>query len=353
VRCVRLRGPIRCCHDPTTRRFKEGKGSDGRVTVLVLDEMDLLVTRTQQLLYNLFEWPTHGGSRLVILGIANTLDLPERLLPKIKSRLGANRVTFQPYTFAQVGLHSGRVTWRRRCLTWRRLIGPSGMCALMWTNQVLPRPYDALKKIVYARLNDAGIKIASGERESFESMAIEMAARKVAAVSGDARRVLELCRRGAENAEARVAARNTAEEADRKAAAAAGASSSSAGAGGFFGAGAAGGSTGGAGGAKARPLDSVTMKDITAAQTRMFETPFIRLLEASETVLPIKSNRSTCQVKPFCPSSQTVLPISQTVLPIKSNRSTFQMQLVPLLGGGVAARAHLPRRAHHGGAVVR
>ena len=28
------------------------------VTVLVIDEMDLLVTRTQQLLYNLFDWPT-------------------------------------------------------------------------------------------------------------------------------------------------------------------------------------------------------------------------------------------------------------------------------------------------------
>jgi hypothetical protein len=38
-------------------------------------------------------------------------------------------------------LHSGRVTWRRWCLTWRRLIGPSDMCVLTWTNQVLPRPY--------------------------------------------------------------------------------------------------------------------------------------------------------------------------------------------------------------------
>ena len=74
-------------NDVLDRRFKEGRGSDGRVTVLVIDEMDLLVTRTQQLLYNLFDWPTHRAARLVILGIANTLDLPERLLPKILSRL--------------------------------------------------------------------------------------------------------------------------------------------------------------------------------------------------------------------------------------------------------------------------
>lgn len=35
------------------------------------------------MLYNLFEWPTRPGARLAIIGIANTLDLPERLLPRI------------------------------------------------------------------------------------------------------------------------------------------------------------------------------------------------------------------------------------------------------------------------------
>lgn len=224
------------------RRFKEGKGSDGRVTVLVVDEMDLLVTRTQQLLYNLFEWPTHHASRLVILGIANTLDLPERLLPKILSRLGANRVTFQPYTA------------------------------------------DQLKKIVYARLADAGIEIATGARESFESTAIEMASRKVAAVSGDARRVLELCRRGAELAEARIAARKAAEEKSKEDGKAAGLETGAEASAGdvFFG---ARSSAAGVIGARPRvPLrspDSVTMKDIQTAQGEMFQTPFIRLLEAA------------------------------------------------------------------------
>jgi hypothetical protein len=62
--------PNRAC-EVLDCRFKEGKGSDGRVTVLVVDEMDLLVTKSQQLLYNLFDWPTHRAARLVILGIAN------------------------------------------------------------------------------------------------------------------------------------------------------------------------------------------------------------------------------------------------------------------------------------------
>ena len=42
-----------------------------------------------QVLYNLFEWPTKPRSRLAVIGVANTMDLPERLLPRIASRLGS------------------------------------------------------------------------------------------------------------------------------------------------------------------------------------------------------------------------------------------------------------------------
>lgn len=37
----------------------------------------------QTVLYNLFEWPGRKGSRLSIIGVANTMDLPERLHPRI------------------------------------------------------------------------------------------------------------------------------------------------------------------------------------------------------------------------------------------------------------------------------
>lgn len=49
------------------------------------------------MLYNLCEWPTRAGARLAVIGIANTLDLPERLAPRVASRLGGRRVVFQPY----------------------------------------------------------------------------------------------------------------------------------------------------------------------------------------------------------------------------------------------------------------
>ena len=55
-----------------------------------------------QLLYNLFEWPLRPGSRLALIAVANTMDLPERLLPRIASRLGGRRLVFQPYNRPQL-----------------------------------------------------------------------------------------------------------------------------------------------------------------------------------------------------------------------------------------------------------
>lgn len=53
------------------------------MTVLLVDEIDMLMTRDQSVLYSLFSWPHYPGARLAVIGIANTLDLPQRLLPKI------------------------------------------------------------------------------------------------------------------------------------------------------------------------------------------------------------------------------------------------------------------------------
>lgn len=61
-----------------------GVRSCGRLmTVLLVDEIDMLMTRDQSVLYNVFSWPHLPGARLAVIGIANTLDLPQRLLPKI------------------------------------------------------------------------------------------------------------------------------------------------------------------------------------------------------------------------------------------------------------------------------
>ncbi|XP_009086975.2 origin recognition complex subunit 1 [Serinus canaria] len=123
-------------------------GPKRKTTVLIVDELDLLWTRKQNVMYNLFDWPTQKHSKLIILAIANTMDLPERIMMnRVASRLGLTRMSFQPYTYKQ------------------------------------------LQQIVSSRLK--GVK-------AFEEDAVQLVSRKVAALSGDARRCLDICRRATE-----------------------------------------------------------------------------------------------------------------------------------------------------------
>ena len=56
--------------------------------VLLLDEVDEIASRHISVLYNLLEWPRQPSSRLIVVGIANTMDLLERMLPRLVSRAG-------------------------------------------------------------------------------------------------------------------------------------------------------------------------------------------------------------------------------------------------------------------------
>ena len=57
--------------------------------MLVVDEVDCLVSAKQRVLYTLFDWPFHPSSRLVLIAIANTIDLPEKILnSRCASRIG-------------------------------------------------------------------------------------------------------------------------------------------------------------------------------------------------------------------------------------------------------------------------
>lgn len=121
--------------------------------VVLMDELDQLVTRNQGVMYNFFNWPQLRHSRLIVLAVANTMDLPERTLSnKISSRLGLTRITFPGYNHSQ------------------------------------------LMTIIESRLEGVGRVIVGSD-------AMQFASRKVAAVSGDARRALDICRRAVEIAE--------------------------------------------------------------------------------------------------------------------------------------------------------
>ncbi|CAK7232889.1 Origin recognition complex, subunit 1 [Sporothrix bragantina] len=133
--------------------------------VVLMDELDQLVTKNQGVMYNFFNWPGLRHSRLIVLAVANTMDLPERTLSnKISSRLGLTRITFPGYNHEQ------------------------------------------LMKIIQSRLE--GVPGATVDPD-----AIQFASRKVAAVSGDARRALDICRRAVELAEAESQQQQQREEA--------------------------------------------------------------------------------------------------------------------------------------------
>ncbi|TBU44332.1 P-loop containing nucleoside triphosphate hydrolase protein [Dichomitus squalens] len=128
--------------------------------VVLMDELDQLMTTKQDVVYNFFNWPTLAGSKLVVLAVANTMDLPERVMTgRVRSRLGMVRINFQPYTTPQ------------------------------------------LESIVKARLlasKTAHPPLPPNTPDVLAPDALKFAAMKVASISGDARRVLDICRRTVE-----------------------------------------------------------------------------------------------------------------------------------------------------------
>lgn len=131
------------------QEFKSPKNKNRQPIVVLMDELDQLVTKNQNVMYNFFNWPSLPESQLIVIAISNTMDLPERILTnKISSRMGLTRITFEGYK------------------------------------------YEQLIQIITARLNKYG--------HIFQPEAIELASRKVASVNGDARRALDFCRRAVE-----------------------------------------------------------------------------------------------------------------------------------------------------------
>merc|ERR1719224_195734 len=84
-----------------TEMFKTRRAEDP-VVVLLIDEVDCLVTPTQSVLYKVFDWLGMPNARLVLTAISNTMDLPERLLPRVASRFHIERVDFSPYSRSQL-----------------------------------------------------------------------------------------------------------------------------------------------------------------------------------------------------------------------------------------------------------
>lgn len=68
-----------------------------KMLIILVDELEMLLTKDQQVLYSFFEWAQLETSQFAIVAIANMLDLPERVHQKLNSRMGTNRIIFNSY----------------------------------------------------------------------------------------------------------------------------------------------------------------------------------------------------------------------------------------------------------------
>lgn len=111
---------------------------------LILDELDFLISRDQTILYALFELPKLcKGSSIVIVGISNAIDLPERLLPWLRAG-GCMPVLIPFHSYSS----------------------------------------DVLEKILRQRVINQAV----------DCPALKLCAKKVASTTGDARLALDVCR---------------------------------------------------------------------------------------------------------------------------------------------------------------
>lgn len=124
--------------------------------IITLDEIDHILSLDLEFLYALFTWSMSPTSRLLLIGIANALDLTDRLLPRLKARnLKPNLLPFLPYTAAQI---------KAVLITRLKSLVPASSA----TPEFIPFLHPA---------------------------ALELCSRKVAAQSGDLRKAFDIVRR--------------------------------------------------------------------------------------------------------------------------------------------------------------
>ncbi|KAI2791421.1 hypothetical protein POX_c04281 [Penicillium oxalicum] len=129
-----------------------------------LDEMDHLLTGDSDVLQTLFEWSLSSQSSLILIGIANALDLTDRSLPQLKAKnLRPILLPFLPYNAASI---ADVITNRLRSL--------------------MPAA---------ARENDPKFV------PFLQPAAIQLCAKKVASQTGDLRKAFELIKRAIDTIE--------------------------------------------------------------------------------------------------------------------------------------------------------
>ncbi|KAK7387221.1 hypothetical protein VNO78_27826 [Psophocarpus tetragonolobus] len=127
-----------------------------KMTLIVADELDYLITKDRAVLHDLFMLTTFPFSRCILIGVANAIDLADRFLPRLTSlNCKPIVVNFRAYS------------------------------------------KDQILNILEERLNELPYTV-------FQQQALELCARKIAAASGDMRNALCICGSAIEMLEAEI-----------------------------------------------------------------------------------------------------------------------------------------------------
>lgn len=87
--------------------------------------MDQLDSKAQDVLYTIFEWPYLPSSRLCLVGIANALDLTDRILPRLQARPRCHPqlLHFPPYSREElIAIVQDRLSQVRRNRSLKHLV---------------------------------------------------------------------------------------------------------------------------------------------------------------------------------------------------------------------------------------
>nr|GEV92596.1 cell division control protein 6 homolog B-like [Tanacetum cinerariifolium] len=122
------------------------QSADTKMMFVIADELDYLITKDRVVLHDLFMLTTFPFSKIILIGIANAIDLADRFLPKLQSlNCKPMVVSFRAYSMDQI--------------------------IMILKQRLMALPYTV-----------------------FQPQALELCARKVSAASGDMRKALGICR---------------------------------------------------------------------------------------------------------------------------------------------------------------
>ncbi|WP_370572840.1 ORC1-type DNA replication protein [Methanomethylovorans sp.] len=89
--------------DQVFAKFKEAVDSKKQVIIIILDEIDKLVKKGDDVLYNLSRANSDlKQAKVSMIGVSNDLKFTEFLDPRVKSSLGEEEIIFPPYDADQI-----------------------------------------------------------------------------------------------------------------------------------------------------------------------------------------------------------------------------------------------------------